>query len=253
MKFKYVFTDHIKSSFSIDDLHFKVAPNSIYFTNPSNYRTFRWEAIEDVSLITFDEFFLKNYVSSNGYEEFPFLLTETISPKIVSAEFYQVINTLYNQIKNTFTTHHADRFKIIGHLVAVLLYRIKDYCWNDYDPIYEGNRSSQIVKTFKKMLAAHYRDVSKGTVEHLFKLQDYADAQHLHPTYLSNVIKSKTGKSITDWIIEKNITEAKLLLKKSSLSVKEISYRLGFSETAHFSNYFKKYTSLSPIAYRETD
>ncbi len=36
--------------------------------------------------------------------------------------------------------------KIIGNLFVVILLKIKAYFWEDYNPIYEGNRSSQIVK-----------------------------------------------------------------------------------------------------------
>jgi AraC-like DNA-binding protein len=32
--------------------------------------------------------------------------------------------------------------------------------------------------------------------------------------------------------------------------VSEIAYSLGFEEVAHFSNFFKKHTSLSPLHYR---
>jgi transcriptional regulator GlxA family with amidase domain len=65
------------------------------------------------------------------------------------------------------------------------------------------------------------------------------------------VIKNKTGRSINAWIIEKTITEAKVLLQNSDFSIKEIGIRLGFLEAPHFSNYFKKHTSTSPVTYRK--
>ncbi|MNY56473.1 HTH-type transcriptional activator RhaS [compost metagenome] len=83
-------------------------------------------------------------------------------------------------------------------------------------------------------------------------MKDYALAQNLHENYLNNVIKSKTGKSVSNWISEKLIAEAKSLLKNSTLSIKEIAYKLGFIETSHFSNYFKKNTKTSPEEYRKS-
>ena len=100
------------------------------------------------------------------------------------------------------------------------------------------------------LLEKHYRDLSKGLVEKAYRVQDYADAQSLHPNYLNNVITAKTGKSVGTWIAEKTIAEAKSLLQNSSSSIKEISYLLGFSESTHFSNYFKKHTGISPVLYR---
>jgi AraC-like DNA-binding protein len=44
--------------------------------------------------------------------------------------------------------------------------------------------------------------------------------------------------------------EAKILLKQTPWNISEIAYTLGFEEVAHFSNFFKKQTKLSPAAYR---
>ena len=249
--FSFLFVKDGIGRYTIDENSFQTHPRSIYFTNPSNYRTFGWSKIEEVYLITLDETFLKEYISKEVFEEFPFLLTETVSPKIVTDDIYSVVENIYLQIHQEYTGHSPNKNKILGHLVAVLLYRIKEYFWQDYNPIYEGNRSSQIVKSFKQLLEKHYRDLSSGKAETVFRILDYATAQNLHPNYLSNVIKTKTGKPIATWIADKTIAEAKSLLQNASISVKEITYRLGFSETAHFSNYFKKHVQKSPIQYRK--
>ncbi len=85
----------------------------------------------------------------------------------------------------------------------------------------------------------------------VYRLQDYASAQNLHPGYLSAVIKAKTGKPIHTWIAEKSTAVAKAMLQHSSIPVKEIAYKLGFSDTAHFSNHFKKNSGFTPSSYRE--
>lgn len=249
--FSFLFVKNGSGKYTIDEHSFEVVPKSVYFTNPSNYRTFSWQTIEDIYLITFDEAFLKKYIGNNVFEEFPFLLTETINPKIADADFYASADHLFGYIQQEFLRKSDDKHKIIGHLLGVLLYRIKEYFWKDYNPIYEGNRSSQIVKTFKQTLEKHYRDLAAEKTTTIFRVQDYAEAQHLNANYLSNVIKSKTGKPISVWIADKTIVEAKLLLEKSELSIKEISYRLGFSETAHFSNFFKKHAAQNPVEFRK--
>jgi len=66
------------------------------------------------------------------------------------------------------------------------------------------------------------------------------------------VIRSKTGKTIVAWIADKMVAEAKVMLQDPDLSIKEIALRLGFLETPHFSNYFRKHANLSPVEYRKS-
>lgn len=248
--FSFIFVKEAYGKYIIDELTFETRPGSVYFTNPGNYRIFEWDRIEDACLITFDEAFLKENLHQDVFNEFSFLLTETVHPKILNPGLFEEIERLYVQIQQEYLRKSPYQYRIIGNLFIVILLKIKEYFFSDYNPIYEGNRSSQIVKNFRRTIEQHYRDLRSGKAQTVFRVQDYADAQSLHPNYLSNVIKTKTGKAIGTWIAEKTISEAKALLQNSSVSIKEIAYMLGFTESAHFSNYFKKHTESSPVAYR---
>ena len=250
--FSFLFVKDGEGTYGIDQQEFHVQRHSVYFTNPSNYRTFSWQRTDDVYLVTFDEAFLKKYIGHDVFEEFPFLLTETVEPKVLSDHFYTELEWLYLGLEREYhNPHNRVKYKTLGHLLAVLLLKIKVYFWNDYNPIQEGNRGSQIVSTFKQLLEQHYRELSSGKTDVVFRVQDYAARLHLHPNYLSNVIRVKTGKPIATWIAEKTIAEAMAMLINPAIPIKEVSYRLGFSEVAHFSNYFKKHTALSPTAFRK--
>lgn len=194
--------------------------------------------------------FLKENVHNQIFDEFPFLLSENVMPKVLPPAEFAQFEELYQQIHRAFESASPYKFKLIGHLCVALLIKIKEKFWADYDPIYEGDRGSEIVKRFKIMLENHYRDLSKGLVERPNRVTEYSQMLNLHPNYLNSVIKIKTGKCITDWISEKTIAEAKALLKNSDLSIKEIAYRLGFAEISHFSAYFKKHTQFTPALYR---
>ena len=249
--FSFIFVKDAYGKYTIDELTFNIEPGTIYFTNPGNYRIFEWYSIADACLITFNESYLKEHVHHDIYKEFSFLLTETVQPKILQPPLFTEIEQLYLQIHKEQLGNSPYKNRIIGSLFVVLLLKIKEYFWQDYNPIYEGNRSSHIVKTFKKNLETHYRNLIKGKADKVNRVQDYAALQNLHPNYLSNVIKTKTGKSLSSWIADKTIAEAKSLLQNSSISIKEIAYLLGFAEATHFSNYFKKHTDLSPASYRK--
>lgn len=248
--FSFLFIKEGAGKYSIDNNSFTVVPHSVYFTNPSNYRTFSWTAIDQITLLTFDESFLKEYLGNTIFETFPFLLTEIVSPKVVDPQFFEQMENLYLQIHREYQERSTDTYTIIGHLLTVLLYKIKAYFWLDYNPLQEGSRSSVIVSQFKRDLEQHYRDLIEQRLHTPFRVTDYAMQQNLHPNYLSQVIKSKTGKSVTQWMTDKSIIEAKSLLQNSSKSIKEIAFLLGFTESSHFSNYFKKNTHTSATSYR---
>lgn len=249
--FSFVFVKDAYGRYTTDDQEFETVPGTVYFTNPGHYKSYTWEKVTETYLVTFSESFLKENVHPDVFEEFPFLLAETVKPRVLEPEAFAEFENFYKQILKEYGSQGKYRNKVIGNLFVVLLLRVKEYYWKDYNPIYEGNRSSGIVLAFKKLLEKHYRDLDSGVVEQAFRVQDYADAQQLHPNYLSNVIKIKTGKPIGVWITEKTIAQAKFLLHNTTISIKEIAYRLGFSESNYFSHYFKKYTELTPALYRK--
>jgi AraC family transcriptional activator of pobA len=248
--FSFVFVKNAKGTSYSDHYTFDIGPQTVYFNNPGDIKHVYFSDLKELYLVMMSESFLKENVHPDIYEEFPFLLSETVPPRILDDELYAEFETIYKQILKEFSSSSIYKFNLIGYFVVIILVKLKQYFWNDYDPVNEGNRNSQIVKKFRQMLEKHYRNLSKGIDDKVFRIQEYAAAQFLHPNYFNTVIKSKTGKSVGAWIIEKTITEAKSLLSNSEISIKEIAWRLGFVEAAHFSNYFKKYTSISPVVYR---
>ncbi len=249
--FSFLFIKDALGLYIIDDQEFNVASNTVYFTNPGNYRVFHWERIESICLITFNEGFLKEYVHDDVYRDFSFLLSEVVLPRVLTQTQFDQAEVLFQLIHQEYRSDSLYKNKIIGSLMVALLLKIKEYLFQDYNPIYEGNRSSQIVKAFKQNLEQHFRDLVHGKVDRVFRVQDFADMQSLHANYLSSVIRSKTGKSVSEWIGDKLTTEAKVLLQNETLSIKEIAAKLGFLETSHFSNHFKKHSGLSPAQYRK--
>lgn len=250
--FTMLFVKDAYADYTTDDVTFRMEPGTIFFTNPGHFRSFVWFEITDVYLIAFSEAFLKKNITGDVFQEFPFLVTETVNPRTLNQQDFADFEDSCMQLFSAFNSKSIYKQKIIGNLLMILLFKIKEAFWKDYNPIYEGNKSSQIVKTFKANLESHFRDLVEERVEIQFRVTDYAALQNLHENYLNTVVKTKTGKSVRSWISEKMISEAKSLLLHTGLSNKEISGKLGFIESAHFSNYFKKHTGLTPLLYRKT-
>lgn len=80
----------------------------------------------------------------------------------------------------------------------------------------------------------------------------YADKLCISPKYLSLVIKQQTGKTANQWIEDALFNEAINLLKNSNTPIKEIAFRLRFSDQSSFGKFFKKHKFISPLRYRRT-
>ena len=78
-----------------------------------------------------------------------------------------------------------------------------------------------------------------------------AEAVHLSPDYLSYIFRKTFNETLTDYILRMRIDQACFLLKRTSLSVDEISSRVGFSNIPYFYRKFKDVTGSTPKKYRE--
>lgn len=70
-------------------------------------------------------------------------------------------------------------------------------------------------------------------------------------SYLCRKFKEKTGLSITDYINISRIEYSQKLINETSLSFSEISECCGFCNVGYFSSLFKRYTGLSPTAWKK--
>jgi len=78
----------------------------------------------------------------------------------------------------------------------------------------------------------------------------YAEEARLSNGYFTAVVREKTGRTPSEWIIDITITQAKLLLEKTKKSIKEIAADLNFPEQFTFRKYFKQHTGIAPKEYR---
>jgi AraC-like DNA-binding protein len=250
--FSFILTIEGSGVYYLDDNKFPFGSRTIYFTNPGHVKSYELNESKVAYIITLNENFLRENVHPEIFGEFPFLLAEIVPPIKPAQDDFEEFTFFYKQILNEFNKDSKYKNKILGNLFQVLLFKIKEKYLFDYNPIEEGNRNSQIVKTFKQLLETEFKKILESE-ENDSKLQVpfFAEKLNLHPNYLNSVIKSKTGKTVNDWISKRALTIAKSLLISTSYSSKEIAYKLGFSEPTHFGRFFKKHTQLSPSTYRK--
>jgi len=101
-----------------------------------------------------------------------------------------------------------------------------------------------VVQRIKQYIADHSaEDIS---------LERIAARVGLSPFYISKVFKEETGVNYIDFLTACRIERAKALLSDQALSLKEITFEVGYNDPNYFSRVFKKMNGLSPSEYRKT-
>lgn len=112
------------------------------------------------------------------------------------------------------------------------------------------NAQSRITAVFTELLERQFPIETPSQRFALRSAKDFAEKLAVHVNHLNRSIKVTTGKTTTDLISERVLTEAKSLLKHTDWNISEIGYCLGFEEAAHFNNFFKKQTAFTPGHFR---
>lgn len=81
-------------------------------------------------------------------------------------------------------------------------------------------------------------------------MEEYAKLLHTSPGNLRKIIKAHTGQSVQGLQQARLLKEAKKLLCYPDYNISDVAYELGFKETAHFSNWFKKQVGKTPSEYK---
>ena len=105
------------------------------------------------------------------------------------------------------------------------------------------SRKDDVLQKFITMLYHSYKQ------EH--DVSYYAEAQFLTCRYFSAIIKEKSGKSPSEWIIAALLGETKRLLNSTSKTIKDISMELNFPNQSYFGKWFKNLVGCSPLEYKK--
>ena len=107
----------------------------------------------------------------------------------------------------------------------------------------EDNFDSRRVAKINDYINTHYQQE--------IRLKELADLAGMTPTALSRFFKIRSGKTISDYIIDIRLGYAARMLADTTHSVSEICYECGFNNLSNFNRIFKKKKDCSPKEFRE--
>ena len=74
---------------------------------------------------------------------------------------------------------------------------------------------------------------------------------YINPSYFSQLFKSVTNETFSNYVIKYRIQKAKELMKIGGLKIYQIAEIVGYEDEKHFSQLFKKNTGVSPSEYQK--
>lgn len=195
-----------------------------------------------------EDFFIKDK-SHNTLEDLPIFQPGNVPIFEIDDELADEIEQLYKKIKKEIDSDYIFKYDLIRNYVLELIH-YGQKLQPDSKLSTSNDASMRIVSLFVELLERQFPIETWEQRLQLKTAKDFADRLAIHVNYLNKKLKENTGKTTTEIIADRIIQEAKILLKQTQWNVSEISYALGFEEIAHFSNFFKKKTSLAPLEFR---
>ncbi|MCG8579439.1 MAG: helix-turn-helix transcriptional regulator [Bacteroidales bacterium] len=162
----------------------------------------------------------------------------------------KVMKTVFENIYAEYHNNQDEFSKeiIISHLETLLKYADRFY---KRQFINRQTINKALFTRFKEILN-NYFDSNRLEEKGIPTVDWLANQLGVSHRYMSDTIKSETGKTAVDQINLYLIEEAKNLLLNPNTSISETAYKLGFEYPQYFSRLFKKKVGMSPKAYIES-
>ena len=113
---------------------------------------------------------------------------------------------------------------------------------NHTDKLTIGNKEQDTIVWVLRYIEEHFADGS---------LTEIADMLHYDVTWLCREIKRRTGKTYTQLLQEKRLSQAAWLLRNTNQKVADIGISVGYENLSYFHRIFAQHFGISPKAYRD--
>ncbi len=239
-----------KSRAEFADKVIDVEQNALMFATPKI--PYHWIPVDDDQTGMFCIFtpdFLSQGKSGVALEELPIFQPGQLPVFHLSGPEITEIEYIFKKMQRELAADYKFKYDLLRNMVLELI-----HYGQKLQPMSAlsttQNASQRISSLFIELLERQF-PLDSGHQRLILRApNDYADRLAVHVNHLNKVLKEVTGSTTTEIITKRVIQEAKILLKQTNWAVAEIAYALGFDDVAHFSNYFKKQTATTPLAFR---
>lgn len=196
-------------------------------------------------MLLFGDVIYKTFLKYHPLEEYLGMMDITGDTPFVdlSTEAMETYDSIIQIFKEMIPVAGTEDVRYM-HLISVLLLTANQLFHKQVKKSTASNEDKNLIRNLKLMIEEHFR--SKQNVSF------YADELNIRTRRLNDIVKLNTGQSVHNILEERLLTESKILLTTSPLTVKEISYNLGFQDPSYFNRFFKRKTKITPLHFRSS-
>ena len=160
-----------------------------------------------------------------------FMTRAAISGGVSPDEAFTLSDAFIQRMENCATMEQLLPFE--GEMIRIFTARVNQLCNAKY---------SQTVRQAMTYIENHLSEP--------MRLQEIAEHVYVNPHYLCGLFKKETGEPLFSYIQRKRVEESKSFIRYSNSTFAEIAVFYQFCSQSHFGEAFKKYTQMTPGAYR---
>lgn len=172
----------------------------------------------------------------------PHLYKRHLNKKNISIPFTIEKIELFEKLFSLFDSNNLENQLEFANLLS--LNYISSFIYHDFASSGETHHSNTLVNLIKTFLLDN---LNKN-----FTLDEIAEKFNYSKSYLHTKFKIKTGYSVINFFNLKKTQKACEYLNYTDLSIKEISFKVGFDDPLYFSRTFKNYMGKSPRIYKQS-
>lgn len=239
-----------KSKAEYADKVIEIKENALLFATPKiPYHWLPQNSDQTGMFCIFTADFLLAGKTGTLLDELPIFQPGQVPVFQLSAQEVNEVAYIFQKMQKELATDYKYKYDLLRNLILELI-----HYGQKLQPLSVQtnvqNASERISTLFTELLERQFPLESPHQRLDLRTAKDYADRLAVHVNHLNKVLKEVTGKTTTEIISNRMMQEAKILLKQTHWNVSEIAYALGYDDLSHFSKYFKKHTSFTPLAFR---
>jgi AraC family transcriptional activator of pobA len=236
---------------TINSQDYSLKKGTLYFSTPWHIRNYTQINNWNGFLLFFTPQYLFQYhLAESITKEFPFFQSENGVVILPSEKEISRLEKIFNEMYAIVGSANSNRYKMLFHYVNILLLECKSLKSIESAKIHGSNE--KMVTLFMEALNDYFTSLTKGLSCGPVTMKSIAQQLHIHPNYLSNLVKAQSGKTVSAIIRERLVLETKALLCNSNMTVSEIAYYLQFKDTSNFAKFFKSNTGKAPTDFRST-